>query len=188
MSGDKLTIVLFLIGTGLAFGQTALSQAGIKNRLLTSGLVLLAVLFVALGSAWPFTTGYFPAARTVVAQIATSPLAWFVVLIMGLTASFFFPRSHLPSSKTSAKQPQIDAQNISGAETAERKPSWLQSGDSITWNFDRNFLGMNGAKDGIVVSAFQGSAKNNLDKPIEKISGYVRRRDGKRYPLCVWVD
>ena len=86
--------------------MAALTQAGIKHPLVTCGLVVFAVAFISIGLAWPFTKDYFPALRTVVEQIATSPVAWFVVLIMGLTASFFLPRRYAVVSKTSVEPHQ----------------------------------------------------------------------------------
>lgn len=89
MSGDNLTIVLFLLGAGITFAMAGVSQAGWKHWLLISSLFALSGIFVAAGLGWPLIKGISPRATLFVTEIATSPVAWFVVIILALTASFF---------------------------------------------------------------------------------------------------
>lgn len=89
VSGDDLTITLFLVGLAINFGVAGMSQAGWKHRLLIASLFLLAVTSLATGLGWPWVKGWSPTATAIITQVATSGIAWFVVIMVGLGAFLF---------------------------------------------------------------------------------------------------
>jgi hypothetical protein len=104
MSGDDLTIVLFLVGTAISFAVAALSQAGRKRPLLILCFFVLAAMFAIAGSGWPLIKPISPRATAAIVQIATSPVAWFAVLVLGLTASLF--RRKQDEKQSEIKKPE----------------------------------------------------------------------------------
>ncbi|MGC1368849.1 MAG: hypothetical protein WA831_03285, partial [Methylovirgula sp.] len=95
MSGDNLTICLFLVGTGIAIGLTAMSTAGWRHPVLIGGLFLLAGACFISGFAWPWIKDASPVVTQSVTQVATNPVSWFLVLILGVASA------HLPSKRAS---------------------------------------------------------------------------------------
>jgi hypothetical protein len=92
MVGDDLTITLFLISLAGSVAVGGISQAGWKNRpLIASLFVFAAVLFMA-GIGWPWLKDFSPSVKPIVVASATSPVAWFVILMFGLSAALFMPR------------------------------------------------------------------------------------------------
>ncbi len=96
-SGDDLTIILFLVGTGLMFGVSAMTAAGWRHPVLIFGLFGLGALFFAAGIGWPFVKTISPPASEIVRQVAVSPAAWFCVLVLGLAAALLYRRGQPPS-------------------------------------------------------------------------------------------
>jgi hypothetical protein len=88
MSGDNLTIVLFLIGTAVSLAAAAISAAGWRHPLLIRGLLALAAIVAGTGIAWPFLGYLSPRLSVFLSEIATSPVAWFVIIIIGVVAPF----------------------------------------------------------------------------------------------------
>lgn len=108
MSGDNLTIVLFLIGTATTFAVAAMSQAGWKHPILIGGLFGLAGIFAIVGLGWPIIQSLSPPVTAIVNQVATSPVAWFVVLMLGIGAALLRPpRGARISSSLEQTQPII---------------------------------------------------------------------------------
>jgi hypothetical protein len=92
LGGDDLTIVLFFVGTAVSLACAAMSTAGWKHPALIVTLFGLAAICFVFGAGWPAIKEISsPALSAPVHQIATSPVAWFVVLILGMTASILFP-------------------------------------------------------------------------------------------------
>jgi hypothetical protein len=93
MSGDDLTISLFLLGTGISIGLSAIGSAGWRHQALiismfaTAGILLLAALF------WPSAKSIFPPASAIIVQIGSSPVAWFALVVLALAASHMRPAS-----------------------------------------------------------------------------------------------
>jgi hypothetical protein len=105
LSGDDLTIALFLVGTGIAFAAAAMSAAGWRHPVLIWGLFVLAGAFVVAGFGWSFFfKSISPLATSIVGQIAQSPVVWFVLLVLVVAALTL----RLPSS----------------AATADDRPTW----------------------------------------------------------------
>jgi hypothetical protein len=93
LAGDDLTIVLFFVGTAVSLGCAAMSTAGWRHPALIMILFGLAAICFVFGAAWPAIKDISPTALSEpVHQIATSPVAWFAVLILGMTASILMPR------------------------------------------------------------------------------------------------
>jgi hypothetical protein len=101
LSGDNLTIVLFLIGTAITLAVAAMSQAGWKHPLLIYSLFFLAAVFAAAGLGWPILKTISEPVTATVNQIATNPVAWFVVLMLGMGATLFHPNRDAKISETS---------------------------------------------------------------------------------------
>jgi hypothetical protein len=92
LSGDDLTIVLFLVGTAISIALTAMSTAGWRHPVLVGGLFSLAAICAGVGVGWPMLKTVSPAVTTIVNQVATNPVAWFMVLMLGMTASLLLPK------------------------------------------------------------------------------------------------
>jgi len=92
LSGDDLTIVLFFIGTAISIAGTAMSAAGWRHPVLIAGLFGLAGTCLVAGAAWPLLKTVSPPITAMVVQVATNPVAWFSVLILGMTASILLPK------------------------------------------------------------------------------------------------
>jgi hypothetical protein len=92
LSGDDLTIVLFLIGTAISIALTAMSVAGWRHPVFVNSLFGLAGVCCVAGVAWPLLKTDSPAATAIVSQVATNPVAWFVVLILAIIASLLRPK------------------------------------------------------------------------------------------------
>jgi hypothetical protein len=92
LTGDDLTIVLFFVGTAVSIAGAAMSAAGWKHPLLIWILCSLAGICLVIGVAWPIVKTVSPPATAAIDQIATNPVAWFAVLILGMTASILLPK------------------------------------------------------------------------------------------------
>jgi tRNA_anti-like len=105
LSGDDLTITLFFIGTAISIACAAMSAAGWRHHVLIGSLFGLAGGCFFVGVAWPWLKTVSLPATAMVNQVATNPIAWFVVLILGMTASILLPKrggrtSRLPEQRT----------------------------------------------------------------------------------------
>jgi hypothetical protein len=83
VEGD-LTIPLFLAGTGVTIIVAGISQAGWRHHLLIRGLFAVGAILVLAGVCWRLIGDHLPAVTTAVSGIATSPVAWFVVVLFAL--------------------------------------------------------------------------------------------------------
>ena len=93
LAGDDLTIVLFFVGTAVSFGCAAVSSAGWKHPALIACLFALAGVCFVFGAAWPALKEISPPSLSVpVHQIATNPVSWFAVLVLGMAASILMPK------------------------------------------------------------------------------------------------
>src|SRR5215208_3821150 len=94
MSGDDLTIALFLVGTAFSVAGTAVSASGWRHRSLIYGLCAAAVIILLTGVAWPLIKNISPApVVAVIAQVATSAVAWFAVLMVVIASLLVQRRS-----------------------------------------------------------------------------------------------
>jgi hypothetical protein len=109
LAGDDLTIVLFLVGLAATFAVAAMSAAGWRHPALIFGLFGFAVIFFSAGIGWPFLKTISPPTTAIVDQIATNPVAWFVVLILGIMAPFLYVRRNqkVTTSSPSTAKPDI---------------------------------------------------------------------------------
>jgi hypothetical protein len=99
MAGDDLTICLFLVGLAASFLLAAMSQAGWKHRVLIACLFGVAAIFLALGVSWLWIKDLSPVLRSILVPIATSPVAWFCVILLALSAHFVLPSRAKVSSE-----------------------------------------------------------------------------------------
>jgi hypothetical protein len=128
LAGDDLTIVLFFVGTAVSLGCAAMSTAGWRHPALIITLFGLAAICFVFGAGWPAIKEISPPALSApVHQIATSPVAWFVVLVLGMIASILFPRrrhSRFVESKprelvAPSNQPSKSAERVEPVKTNE---------------------------------------------------------------------
>jgi hypothetical protein len=106
LAGDDLTIVLFFVGTAVSLGCAAMSTAGWRHPALIITLFGLAAICFAFGAGWPAIKEISPPVLSApVHQIATSPVAWFAVLILGLTASILLPRRRSRFVESKPREP-----------------------------------------------------------------------------------
>jgi MYXO-CTERM domain-containing protein len=91
MAGDDLTIILFLVGAAISFAVASTSQARWKHPLLIqcrrAAWRVLSGIFAIAGLGWPLIKPISSRGTAAVVQIATSPVAWFAVLMLGLAAA-----------------------------------------------------------------------------------------------------
>jgi hypothetical protein len=106
MQGDDLTIFLFLIGTAVSVGLAAMSQAGWKHRTLISTMFGSAALLALAGIGWPWLKDISPGVTAVVSQVATNPVAWFVVILSSAMASVLRPAKVRPGEPPRQASPR----------------------------------------------------------------------------------
>jgi cyanate permease len=100
LSGDDLTIVLFFIGTAITIALAAMNAAGWRHPVLIRGLFGVAAFCVFIGMTWPILKTFSPSTTTIVNQVATSPVAWFVVLMFGIATLLLRPADGWKSVST----------------------------------------------------------------------------------------
>jgi hypothetical protein len=134
LTGDDLTIVLFLVGTAITIALAAINGAGWKHRALVVLLFALALAFLVVGLAWPLVDlkTLSPSIVESIEQISRSPVAWFVVLMVAIGSSF--RRSSEGASAYGVRPSQLVAaqidslvENKPGPETSPETSTPLQS-------------------------------------------------------------
>ena len=108
LSGDDLTIVLFLVGLAATFGLAAMSLAGWKHKALIALLFTLAGAFAIGGVSWPWLKLISPSATIVVQEIAKSPVSWFCVLIFGIIIALLASKAHVIKQHVAEESSSID--------------------------------------------------------------------------------
>lgn len=108
LSGDDLTIVLFLIGLAATFGLAAMSLAGWKHKALIILLFVLTGAFVIAGVSWPWIKSFSPSAAIVVQEIANSPVSWFCVIIFGIIIALLTGKSHGIKQQSAEDSSSVD--------------------------------------------------------------------------------
>jgi hypothetical protein len=91
MSGNNLTIALFLIGTAIAVAMAAMSIAGWKRPVLIWSLFGFAGILAVLGFGWPAFKTLSLAATATINDIATSSISWFVVFMFTVATFALHP-------------------------------------------------------------------------------------------------
>jgi hypothetical protein len=84
--------ILFWAGTGVLLVTTAVSQTDWKHRtliwsLMAAGAICIVLAVLGAAGAWPFVVRTFPNVAVSVTAIASSPVAWFAVVVLALTAN-----------------------------------------------------------------------------------------------------
>jgi hypothetical protein len=124
LSGDDLTIFLFFVGTAISIAGTAISAAGWRHPVLIGGLFSLSGICLIIGAAWPALKTVSPTVTAIVDQVATNPVAWFAVLILGM-ASVLLPKRggrpfHIKEREAAAESPAASSPATTPA-TAPKK-------------------------------------------------------------------
>lgn len=92
LSGDNnLAIVLFFIGTAITIALAAMNAAGWRHPGLIKSLFVFSGVCVVIGVTWPWLKPVSPVATGIVTQVATNPVAWFVVLMFGIATLLLRP-------------------------------------------------------------------------------------------------
>jgi hypothetical protein len=91
--GDDLTVVLFFVGLAATFLVGAISQAGWKHPIFVGFLFLVAASFFVIGVGWPWLKDISPQAQALAIRIAKNPVAWFALIILGLSGILFVSRA-----------------------------------------------------------------------------------------------
>ncbi len=87
-------------------------------------LFALAAGCLAFGLAWPLLEAASPPSITVpVQQIATNPVAWFAVLMLGLTAAILLPKRRTSFDESKSIKMEAVAQLAVAEKPSEQKPS-----------------------------------------------------------------
>jgi len=85
MSGDNLTVALFLIDAAITLIGLGISQAGWKHPVLIGSVFVLGVACLFGGVFWPFVKGVSPTPVVdSITKIGTNPESWFFLFIMAL--------------------------------------------------------------------------------------------------------
>lgn len=127
MQGDDLSICLFLAGIAATFLVGGVSQAGWRHRWFVTSLFVVAGLCLVAAAAWPWLKDLYPRVKAVLSQIAESPVAWFVVIMVGTMAALVRRPSQaagpaLISGETLNDKPDITApQSASAVPTESQK-------------------------------------------------------------------
>jgi hypothetical protein len=122
VEGD-LAIPLFLAGTGVTIIVAGISQAGWRHRLLILGLFVVGAVLVLTGVCWHLIGNLLPTVTTVVSGIATSPVAWFVIVMFALAmmlirnrqnhAAIPIMRPIMPVAAPEQQSPPIESGDLS---------------------------------------------------------------------------
>ena len=86
MSGDDLSVFLFFAGLAIAFMVAAVSQAGWKHPAVIWALFAAAGVSVLAAVSWIWLKDFAPGASRYITTISGSPVSWFVVVILILSA------------------------------------------------------------------------------------------------------
>ncbi len=132
MSGDDLTIVLFLVGTAISIAGTAMSAAGWKHHFFIASLFFVAGVFLVAGVAWPATKNISPTVTAVIEQIATHPVSWFAILILGMGAVTFLPRRPFQKDVAPPRNEQMASPKL--------PKEWFSPNDAIEQIADKALL------------------------------------------------
>jgi hypothetical protein len=98
MSGDDLSIALFLVGLAMTFLIGGVQTAGHKSRLLIWTLYALAIVSLSGAFGWLWIKTAYPYAASVFSGIATSPVAWFIILIFVIALLTLSPQARNDAS------------------------------------------------------------------------------------------
>jgi hypothetical protein len=112
LSGDDLTIFLFFVGTAISIAGTAMSAAGWRHPVLIGALFGLSGICLIIGVAWPALKTVSPAVTAIVDQVATNPVAWFAILMLGMTASLLFPKRNSIAAESRAEVPALSPVSV----------------------------------------------------------------------------
>jgi hypothetical protein len=91
LSGDNLAIFLFFIGTAITIALAAMNAAGWRHPLLIRSLFGLSVVCVVIGVTGSRFKTVSPAVTGIVTQVATNPVAWFVILMFAIATLLLRP-------------------------------------------------------------------------------------------------
>ncbi|SRR6266851_4049921 len=137
MSGDDLTIALFLFGTAIAFGLTAVTLAGWTHRTLVLSFFGAAIILFLSAVFWPTIGEHWSGLKTLLNEIVANYLAFrLIILFVLLMFCFDFAMKMgwiSVRAEALAERPRASTEDDAGEETAngtERKvvdaePSYL---------------------------------------------------------------
>jgi hypothetical protein len=89
MSGDDLTIALFLFGTAIAFGLTAVTLAAWTHRALVVSLFVAAVAMFVCALLWPSIGRYWTGLNTFLHELVANYYAFRAVILVILVMFIF---------------------------------------------------------------------------------------------------
>lgn len=84
MSGDDLSIRLFVAATAIALLSVAVSQAGIKQRGFIWTTALVGLVLGVCAIFWQSFTTYFPNFQRAATDLGSNPWSWFALLLFGI--------------------------------------------------------------------------------------------------------
>ena len=87
-----------MVGTAISIALAAVSAAGWRHPALIGGLFSLAGMFLVTGLAWPALKTISPPTTAMVHQVATNPVAWFIVLMLAVAAPLVRPKHNTPAA------------------------------------------------------------------------------------------
>ena len=101
-----------------------MSTAGWRHPALIFTLFLLAAFCLIFGAGWPaFKEISPPALSAPIHQVATSPVAWFAILILGMTAAVLFPKRRVRASVATAPLASSAQETVVPAAPIPTQPS-----------------------------------------------------------------
>jgi hypothetical protein len=132
MPDNDLTIAFFLVGIGINFAVATVSQAGWKHRLLIVGLFATAAIFGIAGASWHWLKDVSPVAVTTpIGEVATSPVAWFVVLMFALAAVIFKRQPQTTLAEPFARPPLTPPAALNPAPSAAEISVYVDFRDAL---------------------------------------------------------
>jgi hypothetical protein len=141
MSGDDLTIRLFFLGCAVAFGIAAVS---VETSFKRTSFGVLTVACVAAAILWIHVKTTWPSVSSPVAQVATSPQSWFLVVMFLLAVFASQPSRSKTGSAPDNLQEGLPASDLTVTEkpqAAAKKPEkreFLQVTVEYLINFRRD--------------------------------------------------
>ena len=132
LTGDDLSVQLFIFGGGISFAALAVSQAGWTHKAFVASLFSLAMVCFIAGAAWSSIKAYSPALSDAARNVAGSSLSWFALIAVAVGAICAIDiRARLTENSRVRRGPNFIVSNISLRFSGELEPPTAVLEDNI---------------------------------------------------------
>jgi hypothetical protein len=173
LTGDDLTVQLFVGGTAVAVLSVAMTQAGWTHKWFVRSLFVVAALLIVVAIFWKSIEGAIPKIGPIASDVAGSSVSWFTLLLTGFGIVFFLDFRARTRGFADYATPPEDQKDDKKSENKIIEPPLERSFVKVTPEYLMDFY-----KDR---TSFQGDqlAKSYIGKWI-RISGKVANVDVKQ--------